>query len=75
MSRHSIEAPIVDTVTIPLEAEDCPDFIADELLLWCRRRGLRVRRMDRAQHDVVRFGFQYHEHGIEFRKVCGLLAR
>lgn len=75
MSRHSREAAIVDTVTIPLEAEDCADYLADELLLWCRRRGLRVRRMDRAQHEVVRFGFQFHEHAAQFREVCGLLSR
>ena len=75
MSRHSIEAAIVDTVTIHLQDGDCADYLADELLLWCRRRGLRVRRMDRSQHDVVRFGFQFPAHAAQFRKVCGLLAR
>lgn len=75
MSRHSSDAAIVDTVTIHLQDGDCADYLADELLLWCRRRGLRVRRMDRSRHDVVRFGFQIHEHATQFREVCGLLKR
>lgn len=75
LRTHNRADVIVEDVTIPLQNGDCADFLADELALWCHRRGLRVRRMDRSRHDVVRFGFQNHEAAAQFRQVCGMLAR
>jgi hypothetical protein len=72
---HTRDFVIVDDVTIHLEDGDCPEFVGDELALWCRRQGLRARRMDRLRQDAVRFGFQNHEAAAQFRQLCGLLAR
>lgn len=70
--RHDVE--IVDDVTIPLLDTDCPEYIADELALWCHRHGLRSRRMERSRRDVVQFGFESFEAAEMFRQACGLPA-
>nr|KIS30845.1 hypothetical protein TQ38_19715 [Novosphingobium sp. P6W] len=75
LSRHSHTIVIVDDVSIRMEEGDCPDYIGDELALWCHHTGLRVWRMERSRRDVVRFGFENADAALQYRALCGLLAR
>jgi len=67
--RHDVD--IVDDVAIPLQDGECPEFFGDELAIWCRRHGLRARRMERSRLDVVKFGFESFEAAAMFRRACG----
>jgi len=75
LSRHSPAIVIVDAVTIHMEEGDCPEFIGDELALWCRHKGIRAWRMARSRQDIVRFGFEDADAASQYRALCGLLAR
>lgn len=75
LRQYHREPVFVDEVTINLHDGECPEYMADELMLWCHQNGLRARRMDRSRLDIVRFGFVDAEAAAQFRDACGLPPR
>jgi len=72
LREHHHEPVIVEEVTIDLLDGECPEYLADELALWCHKNGLRARRMDRSRRHVVRFGFEAASTANEFRRALGI---